>query len=138
MRRIIWGHHPTRSHLKITGQYHTSMCPLCGETDMRDHVFCCQTINSSRLYKEIRDERRHFARYNGLPYYMINTVTTVLKGRNIESNKTPTNMKNIYTEQAEIGWRNLALGRITTAWSEARITDGRGMRDTGKYVGDQQ
>ena len=48
MRRVVWGNHPTRAHLKITGQYPTSICPLCGGQDARDHFMCCTLINSSR------------------------------------------------------------------------------------------
>ena len=36
MRRIVWGHHPNRAHLKVTGQYPTIMCLLCGKTETRD------------------------------------------------------------------------------------------------------
>ena len=37
LKRILWGQHPTCTHLKISGQYPDSRCPLFLERDNRDH-----------------------------------------------------------------------------------------------------
>ena len=132
MRRIIWGHHPTRSHLKLTGQYPTSMCPLCGETDTRDHFIQCSRINNDIQNKKIRDEMRHTANRKGVPDHLINTLTAVMSGLEPEWERIPFHAREIYKEQETIGWLNMTRGRISSRWGEVRKTNSEGKKDPEK------
>ena len=130
LRRIIWDHHPTRSHLKTTGQYPTNMCPLCGEADTRDHFLQCREINQSRQYRKIRDELRHLANGSGFPDHLINTIATIMEGKTIEIEKMPLHARYIYRKQENIGWRHMIKGRISHRWGEVRTVDSNGRKDT--------
>ena len=132
MRRLVWGHHPTRTHLKVTGQYPTSICPLCGEQDARDHYMRCITINLSRQYKQLRDEKRHLASKYGFPDLMVNTVAKLMEGETIREEQIPSHAREVYRDQETIGWRNMTVGRISLRWSELKTTDYRGRLETDR------
>ena len=132
LKRVVWGQHPTYSHLKIVGKSTRNNCPLCDEVDTRDHFLVCQVINGSARHKKLRDEKRHLAHKNGFPDHMIKMIVEVMEGRGIDDVNIPRDARKIYEEQTRIGWRNMSLGRITRKWSEIRKTDSSGRMRTGK------
>ena len=44
---------------------------------------------------------------------MINTIATLMEGREIDETIVPGEAERIYKEQGKLGWRNMVLGRIT-------------------------
>ena len=53
LMRVVWGHHPTKTHLKLTGQHPSDMCPLCGKIDRSEHFFQCKNLNQDKKYKTL-------------------------------------------------------------------------------------
>lgn len=127
LRKILWNHHPTMCHMKITGQRPSNRCPICGEPDRKDHFLACEGLNKSREYKILRDEMRHKARADGMPDHMVNTTAHVLSGREIMTEDVPRHAREVYREQEEIGWTNYARGRLAERWAELRTTDAKGV-----------
>ena len=102
MQRLIWGQHLRRVHFKLTGQYPTNACPLCGQVDVQDHFLRYPTLNRSRKYVELRNQMIHQANSRGITYHMINTVAKMIVGKEVTSDKIPKHAQGIYSEQEDI------------------------------------
>ena len=57
---------------------------------------------------------------------MINTVATIMEGRPIDAGKIPYHARAVYKQQAQIGWRNIIMGKLSWRWSEVRTVDDKG------------
>ena len=130
LMRIVWGHHPTRAHLKITGQHPSEICPLCGHHDQSDHFIHCTPLNASRGYKSIRDAMRHQANSRGSPDHFTNLIAELMTGDHSSATDPPRFATSIYLEQGEIGWGNFLRGRITKKWCQIKTTDSSGRLQT--------
>ena len=126
LTRIVWGHHPTRAHLKLTGQHPSGLCPLCGRNDQSEHFFHCVPLNKSREYKAIRDTMRHQANSRGAPDHFTNLIAEIITGNYSAANNPPEFADHIYREQERIGWCNFKRGRLTKQWSQIKTTDSSG------------
>ena len=99
LTRIVWVHHPTRSHLKQTGKYPSDICPLCGEKDRSEYFLSCKTVNGNKRYQVVRDEMRHRANARGAPDHLINTMARVMTGKGANMEKIPTHARRVYKNQ---------------------------------------
>lgn len=128
LKRIVWGHHPTKAHLKLTGQYPTSSCPLCGEDDTSEHFIVCVKLNASPAYKTLRDKMRHQANAKGAPDHLINLISGAMIGDLSSTEHPPRFAKKIYKAQHEVGWRHFIRGRLVKKWSQVKTTDQYGRK----------
>ena len=87
---------------------------MCDEEDNRDHFLKCQIINRDVRYKRMRDKRWHLANRNGLPDHMINTIATLMEGKEIDWGSVLRHARRVYEDQEGIGWRNMTFGRMVT------------------------
>ena len=80
LKRIIWGHNPSRARLKQQKKAPDGTCTLCGEKDTTEHFLSCRKVNESKPYGLLQEEMRHRAHSQGAPDHLINTISEVMKG----------------------------------------------------------
>ena len=126
LRRIIWGHHPTRSRLRMQMRSPSGECILCGKKDVWEHFLECAKINDSKAHKKLRDEMRHKSHAQGAPDHLIDTIARVMTGKTMEGSEIPSHARRVYKIQQGIGWSHFHRGRIATSWSATKTTDSGG------------
>ena len=130
VKRILWGHHPTRARLHMQRRHGSPNCPLCGEKDLADHFVHCPAVNRSREYREIEREQSHRAHAKGCPDHMVNTIRQVMRGVHKSPRRQKEATRKAYEAQTKIGWYHFRRARIAKAWSEYK-TGGAQDSDTG-------
>ena len=126
LKRIIWGHHPTRSRMKMQGRCQSGTCILCGENDARDHFLECTKMNNCTGNSQLKDRMRHRARAQGAPDHLVNVITQVMAGKQEGEGKIPRHARPVHEIQKEIGWDHFRRGRIAKSWSKVKTTDSDG------------
>ena len=115
-----WG--PTNSRLFDIGQHSTPLCPLC-ETDKETHthVAQCMAVCACKHRCEALWDLEHTLVEN----HTHPDLTTLLLHavEHMEAPATTTDspiLQRVMAEQAQIGWRHIRYGFLTTSWQVAQ------------------
>ena len=83
------------------GQHPSDRCPLCRDTDKRDHFLKCKQLNEDREYTTLRGDMQHKGKSDGILDHMINTTAGIMSGREVNYASIPQNAAAAYEEKKQ-------------------------------------
>jgi len=113
------------------GRARSSLCPLCGKEDARDHIFNCthdqlRTIRQGE-WNTLRTDIRNITDAGCREVFILGlgTVLGLECPTNADRQDWPSELTAAYEAQVDIGWDQVLYGRVSTNWENLAQSSAR-------------
>ena len=119
--KYIHGWLATKARRSREGVFNNAMCPLCGEDEIRVHIFECQSaqmeaIRQPRWRKFFRDiDNITMAGCREVLQVGLSTVVGEVPASELRTSWSQ-ELQSAYEAQEEVGWAHILYGRIVSHW----------------------
>ena len=117
-----WSYTNKRDHCFNDGRPDT--CPLCKkEEEEQHHVQCCKdpgaTEHRAGLRDELEDDLTRLRTHPDLTTLLLRSMDVIKHQKivvDVTGHENEGDFRQLFVEQAEIGWENVRLGLLTKKW----------------------